>query len=77
MVQAGSPVILKPVAGRIVKNKVQLGQCQPVLLGIMSETRYREPEQRTLADIGLAVNATMIKETVDKAVEDLKRGTRP
>lgn len=37
---SGSPVVLKPVIGRVQGNNIMMGATQPVLLGIVAETRF-------------------------------------
>jgi len=68
---SGSPVILKPVTGRFVGNKIVMGAAQPYLLGIVAETRYA-PIRTTgigtipsYAGLGLAFDALTVKETIE------------
>jgi hypothetical protein len=37
---SGSPVVLKPVIGRLQGNTIMMGTAAPVLLGIVAETRF-------------------------------------
>jgi hypothetical protein len=67
---SGSPVVLKPVIGRHVKNTIQLGSAPSVLLGIVAETKYApvEVEQGIIpsfAGLGLAFDVETIKETIE------------
>lgn len=67
---SGSPVVLKPVVGRHVKNSIQLGLAPSVLLGIVAETKYApvEVKQRIIpsfAGLGLAFDVETIKETIE------------
>ena len=67
---SGSPVVLKPVIGRQVKNSIVLGTAPPVLLGIVAETKYA-PVQVTggaipgFAGLGLAFDAETVRETIE------------
>lgn len=67
---SGSPVILKPVIGRVVGDSIRLGTSPPVLLGIVAETRYA-PVQLTasqaipgFANLGLVFEVETISETL-------------
>lgn len=67
---SGSPVVLKPVIGRFVKGSIHMGTTQPILLGIVAETRYA-PVRTTAGDIpsfaglGLAFDAETVRETIE------------
>ncbi len=67
---SGSPVVLKPIFGRKVKNTIMGSLPVPVLLGIMAETRYA-PVQAGYGDswsyagLGLAFDAETVKETIE------------
>lgn len=67
---SGSPVVLKPVIGRHVKNSIQLGLAPAVLLGIIAETKYA-PIQidkniiPSFAGLGLAFDVETIRETIE------------
>ena len=37
---SGSPVVLKPLTGRLQGNTIMMGSVNPVLLGIVAETRF-------------------------------------
>ena len=67
---SGSPVVLKPAIGRFVGDNVLLGPTQPVLLGIVAETRYAPVTiggavSYSFAGLGLAFAADTIRETVE------------
>lgn len=67
---SGSPVVLKPVIGRKVRGKIEMVTATPYLLGIVSATEttairmegYAFP---TLAGLGIAYDASTIKETIE------------
>lgn len=67
---SGSPVILKPVIGRIQGNFIMMGTVPPVLLGIVAETRYA-PVQfgatqiPSFAGLGMAFEVETITETIE------------
>lgn len=67
---SGSPVVLKPVIGRHVKNTIQLGSAPSVLLGIVAETKYAPVQVGqnvipSFAGLGLAFEVETIKETIE------------
>lgn len=67
---SGSPVVLKPVIGRVVGGNIQIGTPPPVLLGIVAETRYapiRTPAGAipSFAGLGLAFDAETVRETIE------------
>jgi hypothetical protein len=67
---SGSPVILKPVIGRIQNNNIVLGAAPPVLLGIVAETKYAPVQTGTglipsFAGLGLAFEVETIRETIE------------
>lgn len=67
---SGSPVVLKPVTGRFVKNNIVMGFTPPLLLGIVAETRYAPihtsaGETLSFAGLGLAFDAETVKETIE------------
>jgi len=67
---SGSPVVLKPVIGRKVKNDIILGLSVPILLGIIAESRYAPIRTEggdflSFAGLGLAFDAETIKETIE------------
>jgi len=67
---SGSPVVLRPIAGRLVKNAIVIEPPRPILLGIVAETRYapiRTPQGEILsyAGLGLAFDAETVKETIE------------
>ncbi len=67
---SGSPVILKPVIGRIQGNSIVMGSAPPVLLGIVAETKYAPVQTCTgvipgFADLGLAFDVETISETIE------------
>ncbi len=67
---SGSPVVLKPIIGRKIKDKVEMGTAVPYLLGIVSATEttairmegYAFP---TLAGLGIVYDASTIQETIE------------
>lgn len=67
---SGSPVILKPVIGRIQGNAIVMGSASPVLLGIVAETKYAPVQLGagaipSFAGLGLAFEVETIRETVE------------
>ena len=67
---SGSPVLLKPVSGRVVHGEIVPDIPPPLLLGIVSETFYApvKTEQRDIysfAGLGLVLDAETIKETIE------------
>lgn len=67
---SGSPVILKPVIGRIQGNAIVMGSAPPVLLGIVAETKYAPVQAGTavipgFAGLGLAFDVETIRETIE------------
>lgn len=68
---SGSPVVLKPIIGRLKHNTIEMNIPKPYLLGIVAETRFA-PIQLTAtmhtlgyADLGLAFDSSKIKETIE------------
>ncbi len=67
---SGSPVVLKPVIGRVVGDGIAMGTPPPILLGIVAETRYapvrtRAGEIPSFAGLGLAFDAETVRETIE------------
>jgi hypothetical protein len=67
---SGSPVVLKPVIGRAVKNNINLGAARPYLLGIVSGMRIAPIKvggnvYPTLAGLGIVYDAATIRETIE------------
>ena len=68
---SGSPVILRPMIGRFVGDKIEMGGEVPMpLLGIVAETKYAPiPVPRgaipSFAGLGLAFDAETVKETIE------------
>jgi len=67
---SGSPVILKPVIGRLQGNSIMLGTPPAVLLGIVAETKYAPVQFGTgvipsFAGLGLAFEVETIRETIE------------
>lgn len=68
---SGSPVVLKPIIGRKVKDRVEMGMATPYLLGIVSATEtaairmegYAFP---TLAGLGIVFDAATVQETIER-----------
>lgn len=61
---SGSPVILKPVLGRLIGNNIHMSPAPMILLGIVAETRYASGSSN-FAGLGLAFDAITIKETIE------------
>jgi hypothetical protein len=67
---SGSPVVLKPIIGRKVKDKIEMGTATPYLLGIVSATetaaiRIEGYAFATLAGLGIVYDASTIRETIE------------
>jgi hypothetical protein len=67
---SGSPVVLKPTMGRLVKGKILMGLAPAILLGIIAETRYAPVRTAagnipSFAGLGLAFDAETVKETIE------------
>lgn len=63
---SGSPVILKPVLGRLIGNNIHMSPAPMILLGIVAETRFAMAGGTiNFAGLGLAFDATTIKETIE------------
>lgn len=67
---SGSPVILKPVIGRIQGDSILMGAAPALLLGIVAETKYAPVQIGTgvipgFAGLGLAFEVETIKETIE------------
>lgn len=72
---SGSPVVLKPVIGRKVKNTIRVGTAPPVLLGIVAKTMYAPvPVENGVipgfAGLGLVFDVETIRETVERFFTD-------
>jgi len=67
---SGSPVVLKPIIGREVKGKIEMGMARPYLLGVISATetasiRMQESDFPALAGLGIVFDADTIQETIE------------
>ena len=67
---SGSPVVLKPVTGRVIGNSLNLASAPPVLLGIVAETKYApilygNNTYFSFAGLGLVFEVETIKETIE------------
>lgn len=67
---SGSPVVLKPVIGRIQGNSIIMGSAPPVLLGIVAETKYAPVQLGagvipSFAGLGLAFDVETVQETIE------------
>ncbi len=67
---SGSPVVLKPIVGRKIGEKIEMETVEPYLLGIVSATQLasiRIADQRfpTLAGLGIVFDAETVRETVE------------
>jgi len=68
---SGSPVVLKPIIGREVKNKIEMKMARPYLLGIISATETASIRVETdtfpvLAGLGIVFDAATIQETIER-----------
>lgn len=61
---SGSPVILKPVMGRLIGNNIDMSPAPMILLGIVAETRFASGSGN-FAGLGLAFDAATIRETIE------------
>jgi hypothetical protein len=67
---SGSPVVLKPIFGRKVKDSIMGGLPAPILLGIVAEAKYApvqtgQGDSWSYAGLGLAFDAETVKETIE------------
>jgi len=67
---SGSPVVLKPVIGRMVGGGIRIGVAMPYLLGIVSGTRLARIETEehvfsALAGLGLVYDAATVRDTIE------------
>jgi hypothetical protein len=67
---SGSPVILKPIIGRYIRDEVITSVAPALLLGIIAETYYSPVQTErwnipSFASLGLAFSTDMIKETIE------------
>jgi len=67
---SGSPVILKPVSGRLQGQSIKLGLPPPVLLGIVAEAFYApiqvgSSDTQGFAGLGLVFQVETIRETIE------------
>jgi hypothetical protein len=67
---SGSPVVLKPVTGRHQHQTIVMGATEPVLLGIIAETRFAPIRLQSgaipgFAGLGLAFDVETIVETIN------------
>jgi hypothetical protein len=67
---SGSPVVLKPIIGRIIGSGITLNPAPPVLLGKMAETKYApiafgSAAIPSFAGLGLVFEAETIRETIE------------
>ena len=68
---SGSPVILKPVIGRIMSSGIQMGDTPLMLLGILAETRFGRlrtssgQSVESYAGLGMAFDASAIKQVLE------------
>jgi len=67
---SGSPVVLKPVIGRLVRNTIVMGTAPPVLLGIVAETKYAPIDVGQgvipgFANLGLVFDVETVRETIE------------
>lgn len=68
---SGSPVVLKPVTGRFQGGNIMMGATEPVLLGIIAETRFAPIKTSAgttpgFAGLGLAFEVETIVETLNR-----------
>lgn len=64
---SGSPIVLKPTTGRRVGDNIMMGEVQPVLLGIVAETRFAPVggSSMSFAGLGMAFDVETIVEVLD------------
>ena len=67
---SGSPVVLKPVPGRLVGNSIMMDLAKPYLLGILAETRFAPIQTKegvipAYAGLGLVFDASTVRETIE------------
>lgn len=68
---SGSPVVLKQTLAQTLGKDVQVGtNTQPLLLGILAETRFAPVKTKTddipsFAGLGMALDASTIRETIE------------
>jgi hypothetical protein len=67
---SGSPVVLKPIIGRKVQDKIEMVTATPYLLGIVSATetaaiRMEGSAFATLAGLGIVFDTSTIQETIE------------
>ena len=67
---SGSPVVLKPVIGRKVRDQILIETTKPYLLGIVSATetaaiRLENDSFPTLAGLGIVFDVETIRETIE------------
>jgi hypothetical protein len=67
---SGSPIVLKPIIGRKIGEKVAMEMAEPYLLGIVSATqlaaiKIENDRFPTLAGLGIAFDVTTIRETIE------------
>lgn len=68
---SGSPVVLKQTLGQTLGKEVQVGtNRQPLLLGILAETRFapvrtKAGDVQSFAGLGMALDASTIRETIE------------
>lgn len=67
---SGSPVVLKPTPGRFVNGAIVMGSPEPVLLGIVAETKLASISTTagvipSFAGLGLAFDAETVRETIE------------
>ena len=68
---SGSPVVLKPIIGRKVKDKIEMETATPYLLGIVSATqtaavRTEGNDFPALAGLGIVFDAATVQETIEQ-----------
>lgn len=67
---SGSPIVLKPRGPISLGNGIIMAQTQPRLLGILVgdllvQADPDDPKSRALADLGLVVDASRVRETIE------------
>jgi len=72
---SGSPVVLKPIVGRKIRDRIAIESTKPYLLGIVSATetaaiRVESTLFPTLAGLGIVFDAETIRETIEQFFQE-------
>ncbi len=68
---SGSPVVLKPIIGRKVRDRIDMATATPYLLGIVSATetasvKFENSAFPVLAGLGIVFDALTVQQTIEK-----------